>query len=101
VIGLEIKKMLDIRPLNEELQRVAREQLNEIPEEIENTMVRFKEWIRKAPHLKARVNDQFLIAFLRTSKYDLEKAQKHLDIFYTLRSKIPELMRGELCSYDS
>jgi hypothetical protein len=87
--------MLDIRPLNEELQRVAREQLNEDPEEIEECMRKFKDWISKSPHLRARNDDQFLIAFLRASKHDLEKAKKHLDIFYTLRTKIPDLMRGK------
>ncbi|KAG5672155.1 hypothetical protein PVAND_002308 [Polypedilum vanderplanki] len=93
--GLKKKviKMLDIRPLNEELQEVARTQLNENPEEIEENMRKFKEMITKSSHLRARINDQFLIAFLRASKYDLDKALRHLDIFYTLRAKIPDLIK--------
>ena len=84
--------MLDIRPINTELQLIAMERLNEIPERIEDALKEFKEWIRSTPHLKARTDDQFLIAFLRSSKYDLEKAKRQLDIYYTVRSQTPEFM---------
>lgn len=83
---------LDIRPLNEALQSIAQEELNEDPNLIENALEEFKEWIENAPHLKARTDDQFLIAFLRGCKYDMKRAQKKLDMFYTLRTHMPELM---------
>lgn len=80
-----------IRPLNSSLQIIAKEQLNEEPEKIQETVEAFREWIKKSPHLKARTDDQFLVSFLRGCKYSLEKAKQKLDLFYTLRTHIPEL----------
>lgn len=83
---------LDIRPLHPALQIVAHEELNEDPAKIEDAVDAFREWINKSPHLRARTDDQFLVTFLRATKYSLEKAKKKLDMFYTLRTHIPELM---------
>lgn len=81
-----------IRPLNSELQRIAREELNEDPEKIPETLEIFREWIKKSPHLKARTDDQFLVTFLRGCKYSLERAKQKIDLFYTMRTHIPELL---------
>lgn len=83
---------VDIRPLSPELQIVARDELNEDPEKVEQVLEKFREWIRKTPHLKSRTDDQFLVTFLRGCKYNMKRAQQKLDMFYTLRSHIPELM---------
>ena len=83
---------LDIRPLNPSLQEVAQKELNEDPERMLEALEAFRDWIKKSPHLKARMDDQFLIVFLRGCYYSLEKAKKKLDMFYTLRTHIPELM---------
>lgn len=81
-----------IRPLNSGLQVVAREQLHEEPDKIQENLDIFKEWIRKSAHLRSRTDDQFLITFLRGCKYSLEMAKKKLDMFYTLRTHIPEMI---------
>lgn len=88
--------MLDIRPLNKELQMMACEKLNENPEKIDEYLKKLRDWLEKTPYLKSRADDQFLIAFLRVSQFDLEKTKKQLDIFYTLRTKIPELTKSKL-----
>lgn len=80
-----------IRPLNAKLQIVAEEELNEVPSRVESDLKCLCQWIEKQPHLKARTSDQFLIAFLRGSKFSLEKAKKKLDLYYSLRSLTPEL----------
>jgi len=80
-----------IRPLNSSLEVIAKEQLNEEPEKIQEILEAFKEWIKKSPHLKARTDDQFLVSFLRGCKYSLEKAKQKFDLFYTLRTHIPEV----------
>lgn len=85
---------LDIRPLNSELQVIARQQLHEDPAKIQENLEAFREWIKKCPHLKPRTDDQFLVAFLRGCKYSLEKAKQKLDLFYTIRTHIPELIVG-------
>lgn len=84
--------LFEIRPLNDSLQIVAKEDLNEDPEKIDEALKTIREWIEVTPHLKARTDDQFLVAFLRGCRYNLEKTKKKLDLFYTLRTHIPELM---------
>lgn len=83
---------VDIRPLDPALQLVALQELGEDANRIEESLTAFREWIKKVPHLKARTDDQFLVTFLRGCKYSMEKAKQKLDMFYTLRTHIPELM---------
>uniref|UniRef100_A0A1A9W9W9 CRAL-TRIO domain-containing protein n=1 Tax=Glossina brevipalpis TaxID=37001 RepID=A0A1A9W9W9_9MUSC len=76
-----------VRPLNEDLQKKANEELNEIPNSTSGYLRDFKTWIEQQPHLRANTDDQFLIAFLRGCKYSLEKAKVKIDAYYTLKSK--------------
>ncbi|KAG5672154.1 hypothetical protein PVAND_002307 [Polypedilum vanderplanki] len=84
---------LNIRPINEDLQRVAREQLFEDPTQIPAMINQLREWIKKSPHLKSRTDDQFLLSFLRGCKYSMEKTKQKLDMYYTLRHHSPEFMQ--------
>ncbi|XP_073813181.1 retinol-binding protein pinta-like isoform X2 [Musca autumnalis] len=54
-----------------------------IPEDLQT----FKSWIEQQPHMKARMDDQFLIQFLRGCKYSLERAKEKIDHYYTIRTK--------------
>lgn len=81
-----------IRPLNSSLQIVAREQLYEEPDKIHENLDILKEWIKKSAHLRTRTDDQFLICFLRGCKYSIEMCKKKIDMFYTLRTHIPEMI---------
>jgi hypothetical protein len=85
---------LAIRPLTSGLQAIAKEQLHEEPEKIGENLEAFREWINKSPHLRSRTDDQFLVTFLRGCKFSLERAKQKLDMFYTLRTHIPELLDG-------
>lgn len=87
--------MLDIRPLSSELQAIAVEKLNEEPDKIEEIVADFRTWIELQTNLRARKDDQFLIAFLRACRFDLEKAKNQLEIFYKLRSQMPEFIKGD------
>lgn len=82
--------MLNIRPLNEDLQKAAIA-LGEVPSRLEADLAALKEWIRQQPHLNACTDDQFLVAFLRGCKYSLERAKGKIDKFFTLRSKFPDI----------
>jgi hypothetical protein len=82
----------NIRILSPQLQKLAIENLNEVPEKIPEILNQFKEWIRKSPHLKINESDQFLLFFLRCSKYSLEKAKQKLDMYYTVRTHVPEFI---------
>ncbi|XP_061393127.1 alpha-tocopherol transfer protein-like [Musca vetustissima] len=80
-----------VRPLPPGLQKVAIEELHEDPARVQDDIDALKTWIQQQPHLRARTDDQFLVAFLRGCKYSLEKAKSKIDKYYMLRSKFPEL----------
>ncbi|XP_061392144.1 uncharacterized protein LOC133327637 [Musca vetustissima] len=82
--------MPTIKPLKPELQKIAREQLHEVPGRIDEDLQTFKSWIEQQPHLKARTDDQFLIQFLRGCKYSLERAKEKIERYYTIRTKFPD-----------
>lgn len=80
----------NIRSLCDELKKVAKEELNEVEDCIGDNIEALRDWIHKQRHLKARTDDQFLVAFLRGSKYSLEKAKAKIDYFYTFKTLMPE-----------
>ncbi|CAK1603324.1 unnamed protein product [Parnassius mnemosyne] len=80
-----------IRELSPELAKVAKNELNENPKQTPDDIKYLKEWISKQPHLKARTDDQWLVAMLRGCKFSLERVKTKLDLFYTLRTTAPEV----------
>ncbi|XP_013101463.2 retinaldehyde-binding protein 1 isoform X2 [Stomoxys calcitrans] len=83
--------MANIKSLPAELQKIAIEELNEVPSRIPQDLETLRTWIKQQPHLRARTDDQFLIQFLRGCKYSLEKAKEKIDLFFTLRTKYPDM----------
>lgn len=83
---------VNIRSLTPELQLIAKQDINEEPSQIPQMLEQFREWIKKSPHINSRVDDQFLIMFLRGCKFSLERAKQKLDMFYTVRTHAPELV---------
>lgn len=83
--------MSKIRPLPPNLQKIAIDELNEDPTRVESDIQALRTWIEQQPHLNARTDDQFLLAFLRGCKFSLEKAKKKIDKYYMLRSKFPDM----------
>ncbi|XP_023953080.1 alpha-tocopherol transfer protein-like [Bicyclus anynana] len=82
---------MSIRPLTPELAAKAQKELNEDPKRIPSDLEHIKDWLAKQPHIYARTDDQWLIAFLRGCKYSLERTKEKLDLYYTLRTITPEL----------
>lgn len=81
-----------IRPVSKDLQRVAKEELNEDESTVQKNINDLRYWILHQPHLKARANnDQLLLTFLRGSKHNLTRAKAKIDTFYTIRTALPEL----------
>jgi hypothetical protein len=85
---------LNVRPLNAELQLIVEEQLLEDPKNVQEDIQLLREWIKKNPHLNSRTDDQFLLTFIRGCKHSLERAKQKLDLFYTLKTHMPEMTRG-------
>lgn len=86
----DLLNMLSIRPLSTALQKVAIEELNEVPERLEEDIAALRQWILQQPHLRARGDDQYLVNFMRSCKFSLEKTKSKMDRFYTLRTRYPE-----------
>jgi len=86
--------MVNLRPLSDELQRVAITELNEVPERIEKDLEALRLWLNQSPHIKSREDDQFLVTFLRGCKYSLEKAKKKIELYYTARTQTPEFFNN-------
>lgn len=82
---------VNIRPLSPELQEKAKNELNEVPERIAEDLFKVREWLTKQPHLKVRDDDQSLVNFLRGNKFSLERTKEKLDLYYTVRTAMPEM----------
>ncbi|KAG5673221.1 hypothetical protein PVAND_003285 [Polypedilum vanderplanki] len=81
---------LNIRPLSKELQQVAYDELNEVPERLAEDITAIRLWMSQNTNLKSRTDDQFIVSFLRGCKFSLEKAKKKIEMFYRARTETPE-----------
>lgn len=84
--------MSNIRPLSQTLQRKVVHELNEEPGNIDRKLDELRRWLLRVPHLRARLDDQFLISFLRATKHNVQRAVEKIEMFYTCRTSLPELM---------
>uniref|UniRef100_A0A1I8P613 CRAL-TRIO domain-containing protein n=1 Tax=Stomoxys calcitrans TaxID=35570 RepID=A0A1I8P613_STOCA len=84
--------MVSLLPLNAELQKVANNELGEVPSRLADDLEALRQWLRLQPHLKARDDDQFLVQFLRGCKFSLERAKEKIDLYFSLKSQYPEMM---------
>ncbi|XP_026324471.1 alpha-tocopherol transfer protein-like [Hyposmocoma kahamanoa] len=84
---------MTIRPLPSVLAERAKNELNEDPNRLKNDLQSLKDWIAKQPHLRARTDDQWLLAFLRGCKFSLERVKEKIDLYYSCRSTAPDFYR--------
>ncbi|KAL0894647.1 hypothetical protein ABMA27_013201 [Loxostege sticticalis] len=84
---------MSVRELSPELAAKAQAELNEDPKRIKEDLQHLKDWLAKQPHLNARRDDQWLIAFLRGCKFSLERTKEKLDLYYAIRKTAPDLYR--------
>ncbi len=59
----KLQEMVSIRPLNSELQKIAIEELNEVPSRISEDLEAIREWLAKQSHLKSRTGGFQIIIF--------------------------------------
>lgn len=84
---------MGLRELSKQLQTIAEEELNEVPSRRADDIVALIKWIDAQPYLNARTEEQWLLSFLRVSKFSLEKAKTRIEKFYSLRSFAPEVFQ--------
>uniref|UniRef100_A0A182RXC8 CRAL/TRIO N-terminal domain-containing protein n=1 Tax=Anopheles funestus TaxID=62324 RepID=A0A182RXC8_ANOFN len=88
------RKMITVRPIPECLKRKAAEELNEKESILAEELEMLKIWIRQSGHIRGRMEEQFLLGFLRSCKHSMERVKQKLDTYYTIRSVLPEVMRN-------
>lgn len=86
--------MTQIRQLSPELLKIAKKELNEVPEKTPVFIETVNEWLKANPHLKIRSDSQFILSFLRGCKFNLDKVKQKLELFYSVRQKSPELIKN-------
>lgn len=84
--------MPEIRELSNELLEVAVKELHEVPERLAADVESLRNWMNQNPHLRLRSDTQFLVAFLRGCKFNIEKVKQKLELFYTVRKNSPDIM---------
>ncbi|KAK9872824.1 hypothetical protein WA026_019608 [Henosepilachna vigintioctopunctata] len=65
-------------------------ELNENVDTREDDLKHMKEWLLKQPHLPNTWDEQCLLSFLRGSNFSLEKCKRKLDMYFTMRTALPE-----------
>ncbi|XP_037942886.1 alpha-tocopherol transfer protein-like [Teleopsis dalmanni] len=85
-----------MRPLTPALAKIAKEELNETPERVEQDLFILRVWIRQQIHLRARTSDEFLIAFLRRCNFSLEETKKRIELFFHFYNLMPEIFYNRL-----
>ncbi|XP_013184164.1 alpha-tocopherol transfer protein-like [Amyelois transitella] len=77
------------QPTGEMWQKI-REELNENADTKDADLAHIKEWLKKEPHLPDEWDDQRIMTFLRGCKFSLEKTKRKLDMYFTMRTAVPE-----------
>ena len=91
-----------LKHLNESDMEKAKIELNEPDQEqIEKDVKKLRNWILKQTYMKSRVDDQFLLQFLRHSKFDFEKAKELILTFWTNRLDAVEYFIARNLNEDS
>lgn len=81
---------MEIRTLSADLDAIARQELKEDPNRIQDDLKLIRDWLTTQPHLTARTDSQWLVTMLRGCKFSVERAKTKMDMFYTLRTVLPE-----------
>ena len=76
----------------QDLEEMAKKEINEDPQTRQSDIKTIKEWIKKQPHLDKyiRQDDDWILHFLRSTKFSLEKTKEKFENWNTIRSLCPE-----------
>ncbi|GFU39595.1 CRAL_TRIO_N domain-containing protein, partial [Nephila pilipes] len=78
--------------LTPEIQRRAEEELGETPEIKIQSLKKLRRLINEEAEFRPLMDDAFLIRFLRTKKYDVERAFTSLRNYYVFKARYSKLL---------
>ncbi|XP_045535899.1 uncharacterized protein LOC106711727 [Papilio machaon] len=84
---------MSARSLSNALAEIAQRELNEDPKRVDDDLRHIKEWLAKQKHLRARSDNQWLLAFLRGCKFSLERTKEKIYQYYSIRNIAPDCFR--------
>ena len=75
----------------DKVAKIALDELNEDPTRVETDIQAIKDWAAKQPHLQnIRLDDKYILYFLRGCKFSIERTKEKLDFFNSVRANCPE-----------
>ncbi|KAF5293981.1 hypothetical protein FQR65_LT10952 [Abscondita terminalis] len=83
--------MTDVFDVPKDLQKIARAELNEIPNRVKNDIAYIRNWLLEQHHLIARTDDHTLLVFLRYCKFSLEETKTKIDLYYSIKTAFPRI----------
>ncbi|CAG0896259.1 unnamed protein product [Darwinula stevensoni] len=77
------------------LQEKAEKELNERKETRADDIKAIRHWLEKQPHLQTVPrDDRTILMFLRGCKFSLERTKEKLDMFFSIRTLLPEFFEN-------
>ncbi|KAJ3644409.1 hypothetical protein Zmor_022142 [Zophobas morio] len=76
--------------INEEAKKKIYEEFNRKEEIIGEDVETIKNWLKTQPHLPEVMEDAPIKNFLHLSNFSVEKTKRKIDMYYTIRSLMPE-----------
>ncbi|KAK3910648.1 Alpha-tocopherol transfer protein-like [Frankliniella fusca] len=77
-------------PSAEEARQVRKEINNTYPDKQRDCVRQLKDWMQTQPHLPRNYDERILPRFLNGTKYDVHRAKRKIDAYFTARAKMPE-----------
>ncbi|XP_072938076.1 alpha-tocopherol transfer protein-like [Epargyreus clarus] len=63
-------------------------------DEAANYVAQMRDWVNSQPHLPKNLDDNLLLRFAHSCYYDLEKAKVAAELFFTIRTSVPDLINN-------
>ncbi|KAJ8913655.1 hypothetical protein NQ315_007372 [Exocentrus adspersus] len=75
-------------------RKVVRESFGKSDKDVLVDIGIIKEWLKTQPHLPETPSDNVIEMFLVTNKFSIERTKQRLDMYYTIRTLIPEIYQN-------
>lgn len=77
----------------DEINKQIYKEFKKTEEDLENDVNILRTWAVTQPHFPEKPSDRILRFFIVLTKFSIEKAKKKLDMYYTIRSLMPEYFK--------